>query len=84
MRRESRPSVRSPPTECGAPDDCRVEQLVRHYAVDNTVMVTFGNARQRHFTANWVYHLQAVGVSAGLLVGMGGAIYLVWLRFGRE
>ena len=21
---------------------------------------------------------------AGLLVGMGGAIYLVWLRFGRE
>jgi ATP synthase protein I len=21
---------------------------------------------------------------AGLLVGMGGALYLVWLRFGRE
>ncbi len=23
-------------------------------------------------------------VLVGLLVGMGGAIYLVWLRFGRE
>jgi len=65
-------AVRPPPAGCGgaASAECSVERLVRHYAVDNTVLVTFGNARQRHFTANWVYHIQNVGVRAGLLVGM--------------
>lgn len=55
---------------CDAPDECSVDALVRRHAVDNTVIVTFGNARQRHFTANWVLTLQSVGVSAGILVGM--------------
>ena len=43
--------------------------LVRAHAVDNTVVVTFGNERQKHFTLNWVHHLQQIGVG-GLLVGM--------------
>ena len=46
-----------------------VAQLVRAHAVDNTIVVTFSNDRQRHITENWVYHLQQLGVG-GLLVGM--------------
>ena len=49
--------------------ECTVEALVRRHAVQNTVVVTFGNMRQAHLTENWVYHLQRVGVG-GLLVGM--------------
>ena len=54
---------------CGADGECTVEALVRLHAVDNTVVVTFGNDRQRHFTENWVYHMQQLGVG-GMLVGM--------------
>ena len=36
--------------------------LVRAHAVDNTVVGTFGNERQKHFTLNWVHHLQQIGV----------------------
>ena len=46
-----------------------VAELVRSHAVDNTVVVTFSNDRQRHITENWVYHMQQLGVG-GLLVGM--------------
>ena len=42
---------------------------MRRHAVDNTVVVTFGNMRQAHLTENWVYHLRRVGVR-GMLVGM--------------
>ena len=42
---------------------------MRRHAVDNTVVVTFGNMKQAHFTENWVYHLRKLGVG-GLLVGM--------------
>ena len=77
-RLRGRPSKPVPPPEaaasllpegCGADGECTVEALVRKYAVDNTVVVTFGNDKQRHFTENWVYHLQQLGVG-GLLVGM--------------
>ena len=54
---------------CDASGECSVAALVRAVAVDNTVFATFGNAKQRHFTENWVYHLQQLGVG-GLLVGM--------------
>ena len=57
------------PEGCGADGECTVGALVRKHAVDNTVVVTFGNDKQRHFTENWVYHLQQLGVG-GLLVGM--------------
>lgn len=43
--------------------------LVRRHAVDNTIVVTFGNMRQAHLTENWVYHWRRLGVR-GLLVGM--------------
>ncbi len=46
-----------------------VAELVRSHAVDNTVVVTFSNDRQRHITENWVYHWQQLRVQ-GLLVGM--------------
>lgn len=77
-RPRGRPSKPVPPSDtaasllpegCGADGECTVDALVRKYAVDNTVVVTFGNDKQRHFTENWVYHLQQLGVS-GLLVGM--------------
>ena len=77
-RPRGRPSKPVPPSDtaasllpegCGADGECTVEALVRKYAVDNTVVVTFGNDKQRHFTENWVYHLQQLGVS-GLMVGM--------------
>ena len=54
---------------CDANGECTVEALVRRHAVDNTVVVTFGNAKQAIFTENWVYHLRRLGVG-GLLVGM--------------
>ena len=54
---------------CDADGECTVAALVRRHAVDNTVIVTFGNARQAIFTENWVYHLRRLGVG-GLLVGM--------------
>jgi hypothetical protein len=78
FRPHGRPSKPVPPSDaaapllpegCGADGECTVEALVRKYAVDNTVVVTFGNDKQRHFTENWVYHLQQLGVG-GLLVGM--------------
>ena len=56
-------------TGCEATGECSVESLVRRHAVDNTVVVTFGNMKQAHFTENWVYHLRKLGVG-GLLVGM--------------
>ena len=77
-RPRGRPSKPVPPSEaaasllpegCGADGECTVDALVRKYAVDNTVVVTFGNDKQRHFTENWVYHLQQLGVG-GLMVGM--------------
>ena len=49
--------------------DAAVAQLVRAHAVDNTIVLTFSNDRQRHITENWVYHLQQLSVG-GLLVGM--------------
>lgn len=58
--------------ECDELGECSVEALVHLHAEQNTVVVTFGNSRQRHFTENWVYHLQLVGVG-GLLVGMMNA-----------
>ena len=59
-----------PPTPgCNAQGECTVETLVRRHAVDNTVVVTFGNQKQAIFTENWVYHLRRLGVG-GLLVGM--------------
>ena len=60
-----------PPPEpgCDANGECSVAALVRRHAVDNTVVVTFGNMRQSHFTENWVYFLRKLGVG-GLLVGM--------------
>jgi hypothetical protein len=63
---------RAPPADCGGETsaECSAAVLVRHYAVEDTVIVSFGNARQRHFTSNWVYHLQRSGVNTGILVGM--------------
>ena len=58
-----------PALGCDANGECSVEALVARHAVDNTVVATFGNARQVHFTENWVYHLRRLGVG-GLLVGM--------------
>lgn len=65
-------SARAPPAGCGGTTsaECSADVLVRHYAVEGTVVVSFGNARQRHFTANWVYHLQRSRVRAGIVVGM--------------
>ena len=37
--------------------------------MDNTVIVTFGNLRQKRFTENWVQALTHLGIG-GLLVGM--------------
>ena len=54
---------------CDHSGECSVETLVRRHAEDNTVVVTFGNAKQSIFTENWVYHLRRLGVG-GLLVGM--------------
>lgn len=58
-RPRGRPSKPVPPSEaaasllpegCGADGECTVDALVRKYAVDNTVVVTFGNDKQRHST----------------------------------
>ena len=67
----SPPPSPSPTLEpgCESNGECSVDALVRLHAVDNTVVVTFGNMRQSHFTENWVYHLRRLGVG-GLLVGM--------------
>ena len=54
---------------CDSDGECSVDALVRRHKQQNTVVVTFGNSRQRHFTENWVAHLQELGVG-GLLVGM--------------
>jgi hypothetical protein len=54
--------TKGPPPGCRSDGECSVEALVRMHAVDNTVVVTFGNDKQRHFTENWVYHLQQLGV----------------------
>lgn len=54
---------------CASNGECSVATLVHRHSVDNTVVVTFGNARQAKFTENWVYHLRKAGVG-GLLVGM--------------
>jgi hypothetical protein len=68
--RPSPPKPKRPRSACDAlRQECPVAEMVQQLAVENTVVVTFGNARQRHFTQNWVYHLQVLGVR-GLLVGM--------------
>lgn len=54
---------------CDKDGECSIGALVRRYKQQNTVVATFGNWRQRHFTENWVAHLQEAGVG-GLLVGM--------------
>jgi len=46
-----------------------VAELVQRFAVDNTIVVTFGNSKQAAFSENWVHHMQKLGVR-GLLVGM--------------
>lgn len=58
--------------QCDAQGECSVATLVQQYAQQNTIVVTFGNTRQKAFTQNWVYHLQRAGVG-GLLVGMMNA-----------
>ena len=58
------------PPVCG--DGCSVAQLVAHYSVANTIIATFTNERQMHFTDNWVAAWREVnggaGPAAGLLV----------------
>ncbi|KAL1507978.1 hypothetical protein AB1Y20_007580 [Prymnesium parvum] len=62
------PSPRPPP--CDPHGQCvSVAELARQFAVDNTLVVTFGNDRQQHFSVNWVAYMQRLGVR-GLLVGM--------------
>ena len=59
-----------PPSDCDDYGECQsVTELARQYAVDNTLVVTFGNDKQAQFSVNWVYHMQRLGVK-GLLVGM--------------
>ena len=63
------PSV-VPLASCDAYGECvSPAELARRYAVDNTLVVTFGNDRQQQFTVNWVGHMQRLHVR-GLLVGM--------------
>ena len=39
-----------------------VAELVQRFAVDNTIVVTFGNSKQAAFSENWVHHMQKLGV----------------------
>ena len=54
---------------CDPDGECPIPTLVRRHAENNTIIVTFGNKRQKHFSENWVKVLQSLGVG-GLLVGM--------------
>ena len=55
------------PRMAPAPD---VATLVRQHSVANTIIVTFTNDRQMHFTLNWARHWKRMaGLRAGLLVG---------------
>ena len=73
------------PEGCDSHGECTVEALVRRHAVDNTVVVTFGNAKQSIFTENWVYHLRRLGVG-GILVGMMNQIVTEprYVQFARK
>ncbi len=50
-------------------DECSLQTLVQTVRHRNTIVATFTNTRQAHFTTNWVHHLRAANVKP-LLVGV--------------